>query len=80
VGQVQAGILAFFVIDVDGDFLGEMQGLAVGGLEAFQVGPEDVVGLACGNALGKLAMMVGVDLPADFLGLSVARRIFTVTP
>jgi hypothetical protein len=65
---MQARVLALVAVNVDGDLLDQVKGLAVGGLKAFQVGPEDVVGLSGGNALGKLTMMVGVEFPANFLG------------
>src|SRR5579863_561038 len=68
IGQVQAGILALVVIDVDRHFLGQVEGFAVGGLEVFEVGPENVVGFTGRNALGEFTVMVGVEFPADFAG------------
>jgi len=65
---MQASVFAFVVIDVDGNFLDQTQGAAVSGLKALEVGGEDVVGIADGNPLGKLSAVIGIDLPADFLG------------
>src|SRR5580700_12249235 len=65
---MQTSVFAFVVIDVDGNFLDQAQGAAVGGLEAFEIGGEDVVGFADGNPLGELPAMIRIDLPADFLG------------
>src|SRR5208282_724763 len=66
---MQSGVFAFVVINVDGNFFQEMKGLAVGGLDAFQVSPENVVCFTGGHALGKFAVMIGVKLPADLLRL-----------
>ena len=65
---MQTGVFPLVVEDMHGNFLGQVQRLAVGGLETFEVGREDVVGLAGGNALGKLTVMVGVEFPAHFAG------------
>jgi hypothetical protein len=67
--QVESNVLALVVVDMDGDFLDEVDRLAVGRFEAFQIGPENVIGLAGGDTLGEFAHMVGVDLPAGFVGL-----------
>ena len=39
---MQAYILAFFAVDVNGDVLRQTQGLAVGGFDVLQIGSEDV--------------------------------------
>ena len=64
---MQSGVFAFVIIDVDGNFLDQAQRPAVSGFEAFEVGGEEVVGLAGRNALGELAHVVGVDLPLRLL-------------
>jgi hypothetical protein len=64
---MQTGVFAFDVINVDSYFLGQVQGLAVGGFEVFEIGPEDIVGLAGRDALGKFSHVVGKDLPLGFL-------------
>jgi hypothetical protein len=66
--QVQTDILAFVVVDVDSHFLGQMDRLAIGRLEPFEIGPHDVFRLASGQALLELPVMVGIDLPANLLG------------
>ena len=60
---MQAYILAFFAVDVNGDFLRQTQGLAVGGFDVLQIGTEDVVGFSGGKALGEFSVMIGIDLP-----------------
>jgi hypothetical protein len=67
-GEMHAGVLAFFVVDVNGDVLG-VSGGPVGEFDAFEVGGEDVVGFSGRNALGEFTVVVGEDLPADFVGL-----------
>ena len=67
--EVEADVLALVVVDVDGYFFDQVEGLAVAGLVAFEVGPDDVFGFFGGETLLELAVVVGVDLPADFLGL-----------
>ena len=64
---MQSGVFAFVVVDVDGNFLDQVQGLAVGRLEVLQVRREDVVGFPGGNALGEFAHVVGIDFPLRFL-------------
>src|SRR3974390_2370348 len=66
--QMQAYILALVVIDVDGVFLDEVDGLAIGRFEAFQIGPENVIGFTGRDALGEFAHVIGVDLPPSFIG------------
>jgi hypothetical protein len=65
---MQSSVFAFILIDVDGDFLDQAQRPAIYGLEAFEVGRKNIVGLTGRNALRELAHMVGVDLPAGLLG------------
>ena len=60
---MQASVLAFFAVDVNGDFLGQMQGLAIVGFDMLQIGGEDVVGFSGRKALGEFAAMIGIDLP-----------------
>src|SRR3979490_514451 len=48
---------------VRGHVLHRVQWLSIGGLEILKVGPDHVVGLACGDPLSELAAMVGVELP-----------------
>ena len=64
--EVEADVLTLVVVDVNGDFLDEVDGLAVNGLEVLEVGPENVVGLAGRQALLELTMVVGIDLPSRF--------------
>ena len=69
---MQSGVFAFIVIHVDGNFFDQAERLAVGGLEAFEVGSEDVVGVTGGNALGKLSVVIGVNLPFGLFVLGAA--------
>jgi hypothetical protein len=69
---VQADVLAFVVVDVDGNFLDEVERLAVGWLETLEIGPENVVGLARRQALLKFAVVVGINFPARLIGLVFA--------
>src|SRR5271154_2442599 len=73
---MQSGVFAFVVIDVNGDFLHQVHRLAVGGLEAFEVGPDDVVVFAGRNALGELAVVVGIHLPLGLLVFGAADFYF----
>jgi hypothetical protein len=66
---VQSGVFALVVVDVHFDFLGQAKLSAVGKFQAFRIGGKNVVGFACRNALGELARVVGVLIPADFVGL-----------
>jgi hypothetical protein len=66
---VEADVLALVVVDVDCDLFDEMERLAVFGLIAFEIGPNDVFHFFGGQALLELAAMVGVDLIAGFVGL-----------
>src|SRR5271166_119387 len=54
-GQVQTDIDALVPLYVDLDLLRQMQCLSLCSFHALEVGPHHVVGLAGGNALGKLA-------------------------
>ena len=54
------------------------KGLAIRGFNVLQICGEDVIRVAGGEALGKLAMMVGETSHLGFLSLE--RRIFTGTP
>src|SRR5258708_7466322 len=69
---MQSSVFALVVINVDGHFLTQAQWLAVGGLEMLEIGREDVVRLAGGNALGKLAHVVGIDFPLRLFVLGAA--------
>ena len=61
---VVVGLLAALVaFQVHRDVLYRVQRLSIGGLEILKVGPDHVVGLACGDPLSELAAMVGVELP-----------------
>ena len=65
---MQSGVFAFVVVDVNGHFLKQVEGLSVGRFEMLQIGRKDVFAFAGGNALGELAPMVGIDFPSNFLG------------
>src|SRR5712691_420530 len=69
---MQSSVFAFVVVDMDGNFLDQAQRLAASGFESFEIGPEDVVGFAGGNALGELAHVVGVDFPLRLFVLGAA--------
>lgn len=71
-GQMEANILTLVFVDVYRDFLNQVKGLAVGGFQVLQISGENVIGLTGRNALGKLAHVIGVDLPTDFLRLICA--------
>lgn len=71
-GEVEANILSFVVVDVYRDFLDQVERLAVGGLEALQISGENVVSLAGGNTLSKFAHVIGVELPTHFVRLIAA--------
>ena len=64
---MQAGVLAFVVVNMDSYLLKQAQGLTVGGLEILEICGKDVVGLAGWNPLGKLSHVVGIDLPLRLL-------------
>jgi hypothetical protein len=69
---VEAYVFAFVVINVYLGFSDLVQRLAVGSLDPFKIGRQDVIRLAGGNALGEFAAMVRVNLPLGFLVLSAA--------
>src|SRR6266567_7703397 len=69
---MQAGVFAFFPIDVNRDLLSQAQRLAVDSLEMLQIRREDVVRFARGDALRELSMMVGVDFPLRLLVFGAA--------
>jgi hypothetical protein len=69
---VEADVLAFVVVDVDGNFLDEVERLAVGWLEVLEIGPKNVVGLTRRQALLKFPVVVGIDFPARLIGLVFA--------
>jgi hypothetical protein len=64
---VETDVLALVVVDVNGNLLDEMNGLAVGRLEVFEIGPEDIVGITSRKPLFELAVVIGVDFPARFI-------------
>src|SRR5690349_11984768 len=80
---MQAGIFAFVAVNVNDDILNEVQGLAVGGLEVFQIGGKDVVGFSGRNTQGEFTVMVGIEFPlgllvfgaADFYEYAINRAI-----
>lgn len=60
---MQAGVLAFVVVNMDSYLLQKAQGLTIGRLEILEIRGEDVVGLAGRNPLCELTHVVGIDLP-----------------
>src|SRR5690349_3192946 len=68
VRQVDSGVLALVAINVNRDLLG-MDRLAISGFDALEIGGQDVLSLAGRDALSEFAIVVGENLPADFLGL-----------
>lgn len=66
--EMEADVLALVVVDVDGNFLNQVDGLAISRFEAFQIGPENVIGFAGRYPLGEFTHVIGVDLPASFIG------------
>jgi hypothetical protein len=64
---MKPGFGALIVVDMDGNGSGQFELLARRQLIALQVGPDDVVGFAGRDALGKLSGVIGVDFPADLL-------------
>jgi hypothetical protein len=69
---MKANVLALVVVDMDGDFLDEVEGFAVGGFEILQIGPENVVGVAGWQALLEFAVVVGIDFPSRLVRLIFA--------
>src|SRR5450631_120595 len=80
---MQSSVFAFVVINVNSHFLDQPKRLAVGGLEAFEIGRENVVGFAGRHTLGEFAQVVGINLPlrllvfgpADFHGDAINRMV-----
>jgi hypothetical protein len=70
--QVHSNVLALVVVDVDCDFLDQVERLAIGGFEVLEVSPENVVGLAGRQALLELTMVVRIDFPSRFVRLVFA--------
>src|SRR5450759_1013488 len=68
---MKTGIGTLVIFNVHGDFRPGLQVFARCQLVAFHVSPNDIVGLAHWNSLGKLASMVGKKLPS---------RLFLVRP
>src|ERR1700741_3452674 len=66
--QMQSGVFALVVINMNVYWLDKGQGLGVGGFETPKVGPNNVVCFAGRNALCGLAHVVGINLPAGLLG------------
>jgi hypothetical protein len=72
VRQVETYILAFVFINVHGNLLDEVNGLAIGWLESLEIDPENVVGIAGWQPLFEFAVVVGIDFPARLIGLIFA--------
>ena len=66
---MKSDVGTFVIVDVHGHIGTRLQLLARGQLVVLHIRPNDVVGLARGQALGKLAGVIGVELPTDFLVL-----------
>src|SRR6266446_6858888 len=64
---MQTGVDALVVINMEVNLSGQVHRLSVGGLEIFEIGPDDVVRFARGNALGEFAIVVGIEFPPRFL-------------
>src|ERR1700686_5281155 len=64
---MKTSIGTLVIFNVHGDFRPGLQVFARCQLVAFHVSPNDIVGLAHWNSLGKLASMVGKKLPSRFL-------------
>jgi hypothetical protein len=73
---MEADVLAFIFIDVHRYLLDEVDGLAIGWFESFEIGPENVVGLAGRQALFEFAVVVGIDFPSHLIGLVLAAADF----
>src|ERR1017187_4839755 len=57
------------VVDMHGNFGARLQPFARGKFDAFDVRPNNVVGGADGQPLRELAGVIGIKLPAGFVGL-----------
>src|ERR1017187_4341691 len=63
---MKTDVRTLVVVDMHGDFGARLQLSARGQLVAFHVRRNDVVRLAGGQALGELAGVIGIELPARF--------------
>src|ERR1019366_759333 len=68
---MKTDVRTLVVVDMHGDFGARLQLSARGQLVALHVRRNDVVRLAGGQALGELAGVIGIELPARFLVLVV---------
>jgi hypothetical protein len=64
---MQSDVGTLVAVQVDLGLGSGLQVLAIRGLIALHVGPDDVVGGSWRYALGKLARVVGVEFPAGLL-------------
>jgi hypothetical protein len=69
---VETDVLPLVVVDMDRDFFHQPELLAVGGLEALEIGREYVIGVTSRKALLEFAVMIRNHLPANFAGLVFA--------
>jgi len=69
---MQSSVFALVKINVYGNFLDQVQWLAVGGLETLQVCRDYVIQFARRHPLGELAHMVGKHLPLGLFVFSAA--------
>ena len=69
---MQANIGALFILNVDGYLGAGLQVLAGWRLKVLQIGPNNVVGLACGHALCEFTSMVGIEFPVGFFLVDAA--------
>lgn len=63
---MQPNIFALVIIDVDFDFLVEVQGHPLRRFDALQIGPHHVIPGADRHALRELALVIGVEVPVSF--------------
>jgi len=66
--EMQTGVFAFVVVDVNRDLLEQVEGLSIGRFKVLQIGGKDVFVFTGRNALGELAAMIGIDFPSNLLG------------
>jgi hypothetical protein len=64
---MQTGVRTLVVVHVDRHRVAWLQPIAGNRLKTLQVGPSHVVRLAGGHPLGKLSIVVGINLPATLL-------------
>src|ERR1700716_1821350 len=69
---MQANVDPLVILNMDGNLTNQMQGLPVGRFEVLKVGADHIIRLARLDALGKLAGMVGINLPLRLFVLSAA--------